>query len=97
MDMVGGRGLYGKRAGVEPLEEPFEGFRFLFREADGLVEAFGEGGVQSGSEEGRGLGEEFFMHDVLRLRPGLAVDFANDYCCYALEVAKVGAKDWSVG
>lgn len=89
--LPGGEGE-GQAAGVEPLEEPFEDFGFFFRQADGLVEALGEGGVEGCGEEGAGAGEEFFVDEVGDGWAGGGFLVADDDGRHAGEGAEGGAK-----
>jgi hypothetical protein len=90
-DLVGWAGN-GEGAGVEPLQEPLEDFGFLFREADGLVEAFGESGVESRGEKGAGSGEEFSVDEVGEGWAGGVFLVADDDRGHCAESSESGAQ-----
>lgn len=68
-----------ERAGVEPLEEPFEDFRLFFRESDRLIHAFGKCAVQCCSEERRGGRKQFLVHEILCFRAELTARLSHQH------------------
>jgi hypothetical protein len=86
-DLVGWTGDC-ERAGVQPLEEPFEDLRSLFWKADGLVEAFCESGVEGGGEERAGSRQELFVDKVGDCRAGGVLFIAHDYRGHCAEGAE---------
>lgn len=75
-------------AGVDPLQEPLEGIRLLFRQPDSLVQALRESAVERRGKEGRGGGEELLMDHVLRLRAAFVAVVTHDNLHHIREITK---------